>query len=100
MDYGCEPSSAPTPDTDRCEVYGDDEEYEDEEANDESNEDGDDESNGNIDVQAEGHISFFHTLNQALENEQEIYVFMDATTCVVSNNLNSKMIEVSTITSI
>ena len=48
LDYGCGPSSTPTPNTDRYEVYGDDEECEDEEANDESDEDGDDESNGNI----------------------------------------------------
>ena len=60
LDYSCGPSSTPTPDTDRCEVYGDDEDCEDEEANDE---DGDDESNGNIDVQANGHLSSFHTLN-------------------------------------
>ena len=42
LDYGCGPSSAPTLDTDRCEVYGDSEDCEDEEANDESDEDGDD----------------------------------------------------------
>ena len=63
LDYGCGPSSASAPDTSRCEVYGDDENCEDEEANNESNEDGDDESNGNIDVQADGHLSSFHTLN-------------------------------------
>ena len=67
--YGCGPSSAPTPDTDRFEVYGDDENCEDEEANDEYDEDGDDESNGDIDVQADGHLSSFHTFNQVLENE-------------------------------
>ena len=53
LDYGCGPSSALAPDTDGCEVSGDDEDYENEEANDESDEDGDDESNGNIDVQAD-----------------------------------------------
>ena len=63
LDYGYGPSSAPTPDTDRCEVYGDDEDCEDEEAIAESNEDGDNESNGDIDVQADGHLSSFHTLN-------------------------------------
>ena len=41
LDYGCGPNSAPGPDTDRCEVYGDDEDCEDEEANDEFDEDGD-----------------------------------------------------------
>ena len=78
LDYGCGPSSASAPGTDRSEVYGNDENLEDEEANDESDEegndesdeDGDDESNGNIDVQADGHLSSFHTLNQVLENEQ------------------------------
>ena len=59
LDYHCGPSSAPTPDTDRCEVYGDDEDCEDEEANNESDEE-DDESNGNIDVQVDGHFSSFH----------------------------------------
>ena len=78
LDYSFGPSSAPAPDTNRCEVYGDDEDYEDEEAN--------DESNGNIDVQTDGHLSSFHTLNQVLENEQGIYVFVDVTTCDVSNN--------------
>ena len=61
--YGCGPSSAPTPDTYRCEVYGDNEDYEDEEANDEYDEDGDDESNGDIDVQDDEHILSFHTFN-------------------------------------
>ena len=78
LDYDCGPSSAPTPDTDRCEVYGYDEDYEDE--------DSDDESNGNIDVQVYGHLSSFHTLNQVLENETRIYVSMDVATCDVSNN--------------
>ena len=77
LDYGCGPSSAPTPDTDRCELYGNNEDCEDGEANDESNEDDDDESNGDIDVQADGHLSFFHTFNQVLENEQGIYVSVD-----------------------
>ena len=39
LDYGCGPSNAPTLDTDRCEVYGDDEDCEDEKANDEYDED-------------------------------------------------------------
>ena len=33
FDYGCWPSSRPALDTDKCGVYGDDEDYEDEEAN-------------------------------------------------------------------
>ena len=86
LDYGCGPSSALTPDIDKCEVYGDDEDCEDEEANDESNEDSDDESNGNICVKANGHLSSFHTLHQVLENEQGIYVSVDVATCDVSNN--------------
>ena len=86
LDYGCGPSSTLAADTDRCEVYGDDEDYEDEEANDEYDEDGDDESNRDIDVQADGLVSSFHTLNQVLENEQRIYVYVDTTSCDVSNN--------------
>ena len=39
FDYGCGPSSGPIPDTDKCGVYGDDEDCEYEEANDESDED-------------------------------------------------------------
>ena len=59
FDYGCGLSSCPTPDTDRCGVYGDDEDCEDEEANDESDEDIDGESNEDLDVQADGHVSSF-----------------------------------------
>ena len=86
LDYGCGPSSSPTPDTNKCEVYGDDKDCENEKANDESDEDGDDESNRDIDVQTNGHLSSFHTFNQVLKNEQEIYVFVDAASCDVSNN--------------
>ena len=93
--YGCGPSSAPTLDTNRCEVYGDDEECEDEEANDESDEDGDDESNGDIDVQVDGHLSSFHTFNQVLENEQGVYVSVDATSCDVSNNPDTEDLDES-----
>ena len=50
FDYGCERSSGPVPDIERCGVYGDDEDCEYEEANDKSDEDVDDESNGNLDV--------------------------------------------------
>ena len=80
LDYGYGSSSAPAPNTNRCEVYGNDEYYEDEEGN--------DESNGDIAVQANEHISSFHTLNQVLENEQGIYVSVDAASCDVSNNLD------------
>ena len=72
LDYSYGPSSVLAPDTDRCEVYEDDEDCEDEEANDEFDEDGDAESNGNIDVQVNGHLLSFYTLNQVLENEQGI----------------------------
>ena len=82
LDYGCGPCSAPTPDTDRCEVYGDDEDCEDEEANDESNRD--------IDVQVDRHVSSFHTFNQVLEIEKGIYVSMDVASCDLSNNLDAE----------
>ena len=88
--YGCGPSSVPTPNTDRCEVYGDNEDCEDEEANDEYDEDNDDESNGDINVQADGHLSTFYTFNQVLENEQGIYVSVDAASCDVSNNSDAE----------
>ena len=48
FDYGCGPSSGSVPNT---RVYGDDEDYAYEEANDEFDEDVDDESNGDLDVQ-------------------------------------------------
>ena len=63
FDYGCGLSSGLALDTDRCGVYRDDEDCEDEEANDESDEDVYDESNGDLDVQVDGHVSFFHTFN-------------------------------------
>ena len=66
-------------------VYGDDEDYAYEEANDESDEDVGDESNGDADVQADGHVSSFKIFNQVLENEQEIYVSAHAASCDVSN---------------
>ena len=86
FDYACGPSRGPTLDTNRCGVYGDDEDCEDEEVNDESDEDVDDESNGDLDNQTDGHVSSFHTFNQVLENEQMIYVFAHAASCDVSNN--------------
>ena len=90
FDYGCGPSSGPTLDTDRCGVYGDDENCDYEEANDESDKDVDDESNGELDVKTDGHVSSFHTFNQVFENEQEIYVFAHAAYCDVSNNPNAE----------
>ena len=56
FDYDCGPSRDLVPDTG---VYGDDEDYAYEEANDESDEDVDDESNGETDIQADGHVSSF-----------------------------------------
>ena len=88
FDYGCGPSSGLAPNIDICRVYGDDEDCEDEEANDESNEDFDDGSNGELDVQADGHVSPFHTFNQVLENEQGIYISTPAPSCDVSNKPN------------
>ena len=88
-------SSAPTLDTNRCEVYGDDEDCEYEEANDESDENGDDESNGDIDVQVDGHLSSVHTFNQVLENEKGVYVSVDATSCDVSNNPDTEDLDES-----
>ena len=92
FDYGCRrPSSGPSPNTDKCGVYGDDKDYEDE-ANDE---DVDDESNGDLDVQDDGHVSSFNTFNQVLENEQEIYVSAHTASCDVSNNLDVEELDES-----
>ena len=90
FDYGYGPSRGSAPDTNRCRVYGDDEDYEDEEANDEFDEDVDDESNGDLNVQADGHVSSFHTFNQVLENEQGIYVSTHVASCDVLNNPDVK----------
>ena len=89
FDYGCGPSSCQKLDIERYGVYGDDKDYEYEEANDESDEDVDDESNGDLDG-ADGHVSSFQTFNQVLENELRIYVSVHATSCDVSNNPNVK----------
>ena len=83
FDYGCGPSSGPIPDTG---VYGDDENYVYEEANDESDEDVDNDSNGDANVQANGRVSSFKIFNQVLEIEQGIYVSTHATFYDVSNN--------------
>ena len=48
--------------TDRCDAYGDNGDYEDQEGD----EDGDNESDG--DVQADGDVSSFLTLHQLMEN--------------------------------
>ena len=86
FDYGYVLSSSPASVIDRCGVYGDDEDCEDEEANDESYEDVDGESNRDLDVQADGHVSSFHTFNQVLQNEQGIYVSTHAAYWDVLNN--------------
>ena len=85
MDYRCGHSSAPVAVTDRCEVNKDDRDYEDEAGD----EDGDDESDGD-NVQADGHVPSFLTINQLLENEKGRYIFVDVPSCDVSNNPNPK----------
>ena len=60
LDYGCGPSRAPVAIIDRCEVNENDQDCEDEVGN----EDGDDESDGHGDVQADGHVPSFLTINQ------------------------------------
>ena len=83
FDYRCGPSSGPVPNTG---VYGDDEDYNYEEANDEFGKDVDDESNGDLDVQVDGHVSSFQNFNQVFENEQGIYVFVHVASCDLWNN--------------
>ena len=90
FDYGYRPSSGLAPDTDRCGVYANDEDWEYDEANVEFDEDVDDKSNGDLDVQADGHVSSFQTFNQVLENEQGINVSAHAASCDVSNNPDAK----------
>ena len=60
----CGSSSAPVAVIDRCEVNEDDQDCKDEVGND----DYDDESDGDGDVQADGHVSSFLTINQLMEN--------------------------------
>ena len=84
MDYGCGPSSTPVVVIDRCEVYGDDEDYEDQECD----KDGDVESDGDGYVQVDGHVLSFLTLHQLMENEQWRYV---------SNNLDLEYLEESSL---
>ena len=68
-------SNTPITLIDRCEVYEDDEDCEDEE--------GDYESEGDGDVNID-----FLTLHQVMENEHGRYVSMDLVDCDVSHNLN------------
>ena len=84
LDYGCRPSNAPVAVADRCEVNEDDQDCED----DGGDEDGDDESDGDGDgdVKSCGHVPFFLTINQLIENEQGRYVSVDVPSCNVSNN--------------
>ena len=92
FDYGYRPSSDPVPNTG---VYGDDEDCAYRKANDESDEDVADDSNGDLDVQADGDVSYFRTCNQALENEQGIYVSTHAPSCDVSNKPNAETLDES-----
>ena len=81
FDYGCGPSGGPVPDTG---LNVDDEDSAAEERNDE---DVDDECDGaDADVEVDRHASFFRAFNQALENEQGIYVSAQAPSCDVSNH--------------
>ena len=86
FDYGCGPSSGLAPDTEKCGVYANDEDYEYDEANVDSEKDVDDEYNGDLDVQGYVNVSPFQTFKQVLENEQGIYVSAYAASCDVSNN--------------
>ena len=63
LDYWCGPSSTSVVVIDRCEVYEDDEDREDQEGD-------EDESGRNGDVQADGRILSFLTLHYLIENEQ------------------------------
>ena len=71
--------------TDRCEVYEDNQDCE--------NEKGVDESDGDEDVQVDGHVSSFLTLHQLMKNEQGRYVFVDVPSSDVSNNTDPKNLE-------
>ena len=82
IDYGCGPSSGPVLDT---RAYGDDDACAYEEGNDESDEDVNDEYDDGLHVQADGHVSAFHTTNQVLENERGSLVSAHALFCDVSN---------------
>ena len=57
---------------------------------DKGDEDVNDESDGDGDVQVNGHVSSFLTINQIVENEKEIYLFMDVPSCDISNNPDPK----------
>ena len=79
MDYGCGPCSALVAVTDRCEVNEDDQDCEDEAGD----EDGDNESYGDGDVQVDGHVPLFLTINQLMESEQGRYLSVDVPSCDV-----------------
>ena len=93
FDYGCGPSSGPVPDTG---LNADDEDSADEEPNDEYSEDVDDECDGaDADVEVDRHASFLRAFNQALENEQGVYVSAQAPSCDVSNHPDDETLDES-----
>ena len=74
-----------------CEIYGDNEDCEDEDYEDEEgDEEGDDESERDGDVQANDNVLSFLNLHQLMENEQRRYVSVDVGVCNVSNNTDLK----------
>ena len=89
LNYGCGPSSALVAVTDRCEVNEDDQDCE----NEASDEYGDDESDGDGNVQVDGHIPPFLTINHLMENEQGKYLFVDVPSCDVLNNPNPEELD-------
>ena len=95
FDYGFGSIRGLAPDTDRCGVYANVEDWEYDEANVEFDEDVDDESNGDLDVKDDGHVSSFQTFNQLLENEQGIYVSVHVSSCDVSNNHDAEELDES-----
>ena len=86
LNYGCGPSLALVVVTDRCEVNEDDQDCEDGA----SDEYGDDESDGDGNVQVDGHVPYFLTINHLMENETGKYLSMDVPSCDVSNNPDPK----------
>ena len=80
LDYECGPSSIPVALTDRCEVYEDDANWEDEV--------GDDEREGDGGVQHDVNVSSFLTLHQVMQIKQGRYVSVDVAGCNFSNNSN------------
>ena len=94
FDYGCGPSNGPIPKTG---IFRVDEDRAYEEGNDEYGEDVDNDCNGDADVESNGHASSFRTLNQILENEQGIYVSVQAPSCDVSNNPDVETLDESSL---